>query len=127
MWLLGGTVGIATKNSAGSIAEMHLPLSWVALAMFVTLFVTWLVYRWRRVRSKRRLNSPRLLLRDLFRLHSLGWSEQRLLLQAARRQKIASPARLFLEAELWQQAIEAEKAPARQRRLKLLQAKVLGD
>lgn len=129
MWLIADIVGIATKNSTGtgSIAKMHLPLTWVVLGMLITTVLTWLIFRWRRSRSTRRLNSPRMLLRDLFRLHGLGWSDQRLLLQAAKRQKVMNPARLFLETDLWQQAIAAERSVARQRRLKTLQAKLLGD
>lgn len=127
MWLIAGTVGITpqTSDPAGNISEMQLPLAWVAVGTLVTLVLTWMIYRWRRARSKRLLNSPRLLLRDLFRLHGLGWSEQRLLLQAAKRQKITNPARLFLEPALWQQAVDAERSPVRQRRLKTLQAKLL--
>lgn len=129
MWLIADTVGSTTKSSAGagSIAQMHLPLTWVALGMLITIVLTWLIFRWRRSRSTRRLHSPRLLLRDLFRLHGLGWSDQRLLLQAAKRQKVTNPARLFLETDLWQQAIDAERSVARRRRLKTLQAKLLGD
>jgi hypothetical protein len=123
MWL----IGVSTANTEGSIADMHLPLTWVGLGMFLTILITWVIYRWRRARFRRRLNSPRLLLRDLFRLHGLGWSDQRLLLQSARRQKITNPARLFLETELWKQAIEAESNPARQRRLKTLLTKLLGN
>jgi hypothetical protein len=124
--LLGGTDSVPPET-AQTIAEMRLPLTWVALGTSITILITWMIYRWRRDRVKRRLNSPRLLLRDLFHLHSLGWSEQRLLLQSARRQKIGNPARLFLEGDLWRQAIEAESNPARQRRLKALQAKLLGE
>jgi hypothetical protein len=128
MWLIGGTVGTpAQDTSAGSISEMQLPLIWVAIGMVATLVLTWVIFRWRKARSRRRLNSPRLLLRDLFRLHQLSWSDRRLLLQAAKRQKVATAARLFLEPELWQKAIESEKLPARQRQLKTLHKRLLGD
>lgn len=125
MWLLAGTVGMTTKgNPPGSIAEMHLPLTWVGLGMLIATVITWLVFRWRKARSNRRLNSPRLLLRELFRIHQLTWADRSLLLRTAKSQKVGNPARLFLESDLWQQAMAVEKSPRRKRRLKSLQAKL---
>jgi hypothetical protein len=121
MELLAGAV--AKKGM--SLYYMHLPLHWVGLGMFLAIVGTWLVFRWRGARLKRRLNSPRQLLRELFRLHDVGWADRRLLLAAARRQKLKDAARFFLEPELWKQAIDTERAAPSKRRLELLQKKVL--
>jgi|GEM_PF-4121637 len=114
------------SKKAASIWDLHLPLHWVMLGMLIATVVTWLVFRWRGASSKRRLNSPRQLVRELFHLHGLAWSDRRLLLAAARRQKVKDAARFFLEPELWRQGIEAERSEATQRRLKQLQERVLG-
>lgn len=115
------------KTAAFSIGSMHLRLHWVAIGMLTATVVTWLIFRWRNARLKRRLNSPRQLLRELFRLHHVGWSEQRLLLYAARKQKVQNAARLFLEPELWQQIVAAERSALTRRRLSALQEKLLGS
>ena len=122
--LLAGA--IHQKANTVSLYYMHLPLHWVGLGMLIATVGTWLIFRWRGARLKRRLNSPRQLLRELFRLHALGWTDRRLLLSAARRQKVKDPARFFLEPELWRQAIDGERSTQTQRRLKQLQQSVLG-
>ncbi|WP_254509860.1 hypothetical protein [Anatilimnocola floriformis] len=124
MELLAGAV--SQKTSSVSLYYMHLPLHWVGLGMLVAIVGAWLVFRWRSARLKR-LNSPRQLLRSLFRLHEMGWSERQLLLTSARRQKVKDPARYFLESELWRQAIEAERSASNRQRLAQLQLKVLGS
>lgn len=113
------------KAPAVSIWNMHLRLHWVAIGMLIATVVTWLIFRWRNARLKRRLNSPRQLLRDLFRLHHIGWAERRLLLYAARKQKVQNAARLFLEPDLWQQILAAERSALTRRRLSALQEKLL--
>jgi hypothetical protein len=124
--LLLGAIAIGgNKASAESLSDFKLPLHWVGWGMLIATIVTWLIFRWRGARLKR-LHSPRQLLRELFRLHEIGWSEQRLLLAAARRQKVKDAARLFLEPDLWQQAIDAERSQLTRKRLASLQAKVLG-
>jgi hypothetical protein len=123
MELLAGAIG--HKATAVPLYYMHLPLHWVGLGMLIATVGTWLIYRWRGARLKRRLNSPRQLLRELFRLHDVSWSDRRLLLTAARRQKLKDVARFFLEPELWKQAIETERSSASKRRLQQLQKKVL--
>ncbi len=114
------------KTAPVSFSDHHLSLHWVGLGMLIATIITWLIFRWRGSRLKRRLNSPRQLLRELFRLHKMGWSDQRLLFAAARRQKVKDTARFFLEPELWRQAINVERSPSTRRRLATLQAKVLG-
>lgn len=126
MNLLLGAIAIGgSKASAVNIWQMHLRLHWVAIGMLIATVVTWLIFRWRNARLKRRLNSPRQLLRELFRLHHVGWAERRLLHYAARRQKVQNVARLFLEPELWRQIIEAERSLVTRRRLAALQEKLL--
>ena len=115
------------KTAAFSIWHMHLRLHWVAIGMLTATVVTWLIFRWRNARLKRRLNSPRQLLRDLFRLHHIGWAERNLLLYAARKQKVQNPARFFLEPNLWQQTIEMERSSSTRRRLIALQDKLLSS
>lgn len=126
--LLFGAAAIGGNKAAPvSFGDHHLPLHWVGLGMLIATIVTWLVFRWRGARLKRRLNSPRQLLRELFWLHKMSWSDRRLLLGAARRQKVKDAARFFLEPDLWQQAIDAERSQLTRRRLAGLQAKVLGS
>lgn len=126
-FLIGAVASGGHKATQIAFGDHHLPLHWVGLGMLIATVVTWLIFRWRGARLKRRLNSPRQLLRELFRLHEIGWSEQRLLLAAARRQKVKEAARLFLEPALWQQAIEAERSQLTRKRLTCLQAKVLSS
>jgi hypothetical protein len=125
-FLVGAVASGGHKAVQVSFGDHRLPLHWVGLGMLIATIVTWLIFRWRGARLKRRLNSPRQLLRELFRLHEIGWSEQRLLLAAARRQKVKDAARLFLEPALWQHAIEAERSQLTRKRLASLQVKVLG-
>lgn len=123
--LILGAIAIGGNKAVPlSIGEHHLRLHWVGLGMLLATILAWLISRWRRARLKRRLNSPRQLLRDLFRLHALGWSDRQLFLTTARRQKVKDAARLFLEPELWLQAIEAERSQSTRRRLAGLQAKL---
>jgi hypothetical protein len=72
-------------------------LTWVLLVagVFVLIaFIASIVAR----RDKRRLyNSPRALFRELCRAHQLDGPSCRLLRRLARRQRLAQPARLFLE------------------------------
>ncbi len=127
MWLLAGTIASAaeqTKNAAPAVPH-HITIGWMSLGILVATVATWLIFRWRSASLKRRLHSPRRLLRDLFRLHQLGWSERWLFMTLARNQKLSEPARLFLEPDLWRPAIEAELSPGRKQRLVALQAKLL--
>jgi hypothetical protein len=126
MNLLLGAIAIGgSKAPAVTIWQMHLRLHWVAIGMLVATVLTWLVFRWRNARLKRRLNSPRQLLRELFRLHHVGWTERRLLHYAARKQKVQNVARLFLEPALWRQIIDGERSQVTRRRLVALQEKLL--
>lgn len=117
-------VSIGAKAPA-AFYYFQLPLHWVGIGTLFATVLTWLIFRWRGARLKRRLNSPRLLLRDLFRLHEIGWSDRQLLLKVARRQKVKDPARLFLEPELWRTVLEAQRSDHQRLRLRALQEKLL--
>jgi hypothetical protein len=116
-----------TASTAPLPPPHHITLSWMALGILAACIITWLVFRWRNAGLNGRHNSPRKLWRDLARLHQLSWTDRRLLSQAARKIKLREPARLFLEPELWRQALEAENHGRRLKRLSTLQKRLLKD
>jgi hypothetical protein len=130
MWLLAEANPVPTVSTAPpDPGVIHHPamLGWIALAMLISTVATWLVFRWRSVRLVRRQNSPPQLFRELAALHQLNWSERSLLTSAARKQKLADPARLFLEPELWRASRDGERSSTRRYRLTLLERKLLGE
>jgi hypothetical protein len=127
--LLAGVINApAVEVSTAPVPPPHyITLSWMALGICAASVLTWLIFRWRNAGLKRRLNSPRRLWRDLARLQRLNWSEQRLLSHLARKLKVANPARLFLEEDLWKQACTEEKITLRRKQIVALHAKVIGQ
>ncbi|WP_425616971.1 hypothetical protein NA78x_000636 [Anatilimnocola sp. NA78] len=128
MWLLAEQI-IATPvpTSPPDPGVIHHPvvLAWIVATMLVSTIVTWLVFRWRNARLKRRHNSPRQLLRGLCKLHHLSWFDRQLIAASARKHKISDPARFFLEASLWQDLLSAERSAPKRAQLEKLQSKLL--
>jgi hypothetical protein len=62
--------------------------------------IAWWISNRRRRNETTELNDPRLLLRDLCRLHRLTWSQCRLLRQVTATRKLESELQLFVEPRL---------------------------
>jgi hypothetical protein len=58
-FLIGAVASGGHKAAQISFGDHHLPLHWVGLGMLIATIVTWLIFRWRGARLKRRLNSAR--------------------------------------------------------------------
>ncbi|QDU25447.1 hypothetical protein ETAA8_05150 [Anatilimnocola aggregata] len=130
MWLLAEkalTTPVITSPPDPGVIHHPWVLAWIVLTMLTSTIVTWLVFRWRGARLKRRQNSPKQLLRALCRLHHLSWFDRQLISSCARKLKISDPARFFLEADLWRELLAAESSPVQRLRLTKLQEKLLSE
>jgi len=130
MWLLAEqSLSSPVPSSPPDPGVIHHPvvLAWIVGAMAISTVVTWLIFRWRNARLKRRQNSPRQLFRGLCRLHQLSWFDRQLIAAASRKQKISDPARFFLEANLWSDLIAAERSAGKRQQLEKLQSKLLAE
>lgn len=130
MWLLAETAVIPTVATAPpDPGVIHHPamLGWIVLTMLISSVGTWLAFRWRNARVIRRKNSPGQLVSELSRLHQLNWLERQLLVSSARKQKLAEPARLFLEPGLWRELRDQERSVAKRQRLILLERKLFAE
>lgn len=83
----------------------------------------------RQVRSKgeRQYNNPRALFRALCRAHGLDHGSRRLLDQLARQQRLADPARLFLEPERFEPAHLGATLKSQQARFATLRDRLFAE
>ena len=87
----------------------------------------WLLSRWMsRNDTTRTYNSPRALFRDLSKAHGLDFSSRRLLMRLSRWQRLAQPARLFLEPDRFLAANVGPFLSSQQPRLDAIRDRVFG-
>jgi hypothetical protein len=91
-----------------NIAWGPLAVGLVGVLAVAAILVCWAIVRWQQHRSKKPMDHPWRLLRELAQAHGLRRSEERLLHQIVRRYGIEPPARLLLEPERFQTAASDE-------------------
>jgi|GEM_PF-2233153 len=88
--------------STQDIAWGPLTVGVVGVLAVAAVLVGWIVVRFRQSNSKRPIDHPWRLLRELAQAHGLRRSDERLLHQIVRRYALEPPARLLLEPERFQ-------------------------
>lgn len=113
--------GGRTKFDADNVWVGLLVLSGIVLGF-------WLLSRLKdRQESFRRVNSPRKLFRELCKAHGLKFFQRRLLKQVARWQRLARPAKLFLEPERLETRNLSSRLRARQVALAAISKKLFAE
>ena len=102
---------------------------WVGLlVLFGMVVVFWFLSRLKdRQESSRRVNNPRKLFRELCKAHGLKFFQRRLLKQVARWQRLARPAKLFLEPERLEPRNLSPRLRARQDELAVIGKKLFAE
>ena len=108
----------------GRFGATHIVLLTLAVAALAAIAIGA-----RRLRSngERQYNNPRALFRALCRAHGLDRASRRLLDQLARQQRLADPARLFLEPERFEPANLGASLKSQQARFTSLRDRLFAE